>query len=398
MQSILEDDLFSKPPERMNNQVYLGHSDVVYFTFHMFQIPDNNELEAFEFLRHGLSTFCDEPLSILQTLLKSESTLKLSKGNLHILEEIWTGTNTIVDQLSQEQTKTVRVLCFTKTYCNTTNWQIHRELHCLVWTEEAVILLGMAIDQLNEERRNKNLFNFMEIANVENDLSFESEKRDTQSTDLEALRRKLREIQNVRGKDSVEAAWNQSILVLRQDQSGHGFGTTRRINWHTPDDSSLDKLVQYWTFQNSRSFQQLPLLLLHYHRSGTLLRVPSEYRQPLSQPKLEVVIGIKPQGSLEWSPKCHLFSVFVTSTLGTGWGNTVSMKDSVQNALRKGNLFQVGVEEQDSQEPQDPTKAEMRLLRGWSTSLADLGMHVETWMNIPNVGIAFPPTIDLTMD
>lgn len=277
-------------------QSSIRHSDIVTFSFRVLWLPDNEE--SFPSLLFSPQNEVNSLLRVIPVLKKAHQhrqTLLLSIDQISEIERYWTGENTQPSSglTITKPTQIVSAFLFFRTYCRPEDWQVIREVYCIIWSSQAAKFL--------KGRLNTNL-----------DPRFESGR--VQHSDIIGAFQQLR---NLSGRHSVAYALQNISLILspRSDISSTG----RRLEWRQPQDQGVSEpvIAQYFALFNSISKSGDRVRSSHHH-SHRLLRVTRTEQAsdtPADLPHVPENVGqggamlaLKP--SL-WPSQCPRFCLFI---------------------------------------------------------------------------------------
>jgi hypothetical protein len=110
----------------------LRHSDLINFSFRAFHCPTREQVRQYPHLETGY----DVAMERFDSLLQSESLITLKHGQIDHLERFWTRTEVPpasipVSAAVSEKRKIVFV--HFRTFCRPQDWQIVRDLNCILW-------------------------------------------------------------------------------------------------------------------------------------------------------------------------------------------------------------------------------------------------------------------------
>jgi hypothetical protein len=280
----------------------IRHSDIVKFSFRLLELPETEDN-----LTELISSLYDrtdgdeatEPIYHLANLTrKNPYTFVLMRGHLPEIERSWTGTEAQSSYKSciADQNEEVRVTFFFRSYCQPKDWQIIREMHCIVWSPAAARMFGDYFGSGDDLE-----FNTSSLQHV---LAFQ-------------VSQQFQQLVSLSGKYSVACALLGASFVLQpaQDSSQN----EELAHWLSPQDGGLPRLViaQLSTLFDSDSSGEDPIRLYQY-QSHSLLQVRQDQQHLSPMPlsllqqsayfgELEAVMAIKPE---TWH-ECPRFCLFV---------------------------------------------------------------------------------------
>ena len=121
------------------------HSDLVNCSFRVFEIPEDAAAifslqSSMEEDRDGSQTM----LLLLDLMQSKRYTIWLTRRTIDRLENCWTGAAKNPTQRTNAEYPDQRVgtFIFFRTFCNPEDWQINREICCIIWSLEAARLMS----------------------------------------------------------------------------------------------------------------------------------------------------------------------------------------------------------------------------------------------------------------
>lgn len=198
------------------SKVIIRHSDIVTFCFNIIEVTDIEEFLAPTSTSHSRND--------RETLIELyRSSIPIRKDLLRKLKEIWTrGFWTISKQ--EECESIIQVSFIYQTYCRPSDWQIVREMNCIIWPPfEADLerLLNRNIVPMNASR--------LDI-------------------DLYKLSRVLRSLRGLHGHRSVSSALENQFLILISIQfERETGGQDHNIQLVPPDFGGIsERTIRLW--------------------------------------------------------------------------------------------------------------------------------------------------------
>jgi hypothetical protein len=158
----------------------IKHSDIVLFSFHYMRISREDTV-----LSNDLHWFNQEDLAKIY-----HCAMPMSERNLHDLEDSWTGNAT----MAANPHKLIKVSFIFETYCQPSDWQLRRDIYCIIWP--------LSIASILESSTEMEL-DVVVVPNWEN-----------LHTQHSSIIRAFHQLRILRGSQSVFCALNNCSLVL----------------------------------------------------------------------------------------------------------------------------------------------------------------------------------------
>lgn len=188
------------PPWRKNATI--RHSDMVLFSFHIFSIPEDPShiTKVLESISSETGLNVPTTCSRLLDLLENEQSVTVSMNAIYQLENMWTGREHPLTSLGDYP---VRASVLFHTYLRE-DWQIVREIHCVVVSRFALISL-------------------MRMAN-----SVSSAMNSAILPEIFIGTEGMRSLRNFSGSDSIASALSMAYLRVGVDR---GHDVTNPSSW-----------------------------------------------------------------------------------------------------------------------------------------------------------------------
>ena len=339
----------------------LRHSDIVVFSFRVLEIPESQE--SFHDLISSLR-YDDEKsimmLHALKAIQQNQYTLPLNRGQLHDIERSWTGVNT---QTPYERSTTghpdqrVEAFFLFRTFCQQEDWQLKREIYCVIWSPQAASVLNMFIE-------------------TDIDVFFDEES--LPSIQHSEFIKPFQQLRQLSGRQSVAYALQNTSLILLPcgDDSGRG----KQLLWRQPQRQGIPEHVIAKTVAlfDSASYSEDGIQSYHHQCSRLLwvlrteqgIDTPAELETvPDNVGKGGAMLAMKPSA---WPQQCPRFCLFVL--LGHG----------VYDEAHLGSLLRYTVQEREmycviggaAQETELFSAADRHLLRSWEDSFSRRTMPI----------------------
>jgi hypothetical protein len=333
----------------------IRHSDIVMFSFRVLEMPESQE--SFHYLisslryDHEKSTMM---LHALKAIQQNQYTLRLKRGQIHDIEKYWTGVNT---QTPYERStmshpdQMIEASFLFRTFCQQEDWQLKREVYCIIWSSRAASVLSMFLGT---------------------DIGLFFDKESLPSIQHSEFIKPFQQLRKLSGRQSVAYALNNTSLILLpcDDASGRG----KQLQWRQPQSQGIPEhvIAKAVALFDSASCSEDEVQSYH-HQCDRLLWVLRTEQGIDTSPDLETIpdnvgkggamLAVKPGA---WPQQCPRFCLFVL--LGHGFNNEA----------RLGGLLRYTVQERDmycvigdaAQEPERFSAADRHLLRSWEDSFS----------------------------
>ncbi|KAH8592079.1 hypothetical protein B0O99DRAFT_689861 [Bisporella sp. PMI_857] len=275
----------------------IRHSDIIMFSFRVFEVPDTGANLT------GLGSLFGDNQSAQATILDLRDLAKgnppafvLKRGDIPQIEKSWTGTRgrSSYEPSIKNYDEGVRALFFFRSSCQPNDWQLKREMYCILWSPAAA-----------ETFRNRF------YTNVE--LNFG--ESGFQLTTVAEIMKSFQKLRCLSGKHSVACALQCTSLILQPPQDL--FQDAEGFHWCTP----LEGGIPIPVITRLSSLFNLPpggMVQLRQYQSNSLLQVlPDEqiYFNPLRAlqvgnnfGQIEAIMAIKPDF---WPNECPRFCLFI---------------------------------------------------------------------------------------
>ncbi|KAE9377465.1 hypothetical protein N431DRAFT_500317 [Stipitochalara longipes BDJ] len=331
----------------------MRHSDIVMFSFRVFEIPEDEE--SFYDLLHSLRYDHETSrmmLHVLRVIRQNQYTLPMKRHQIHDLEEYWTGVNTQKSygrNTASHPDQRIRTFVLFRTFCQQQDWQLKRELYCVIWSARAASLLSMFLG-------------------TDTDFIFDEDPLPP-IQDFEFIRA-FQQLRKLSGRQSVAYALDNTSLVLLpcNDANGHG----NQLQWRQPRSQDIpeDTIAKSVAWFDLAFFSEGPAQP-YYHEGARLLWVIRTEQATSTPPELinitddvgkgGAMLVVKPGA---WPQECPRFCLFVLLSHG------------FQDEARLGHLLRYTVQIRDmycvyddaGQEPEALSAADAHFLRSWEDS------------------------------
>jgi hypothetical protein len=341
-------------------QSCIRHSDFIQFSFHIFEIPSTNN--ALDDLISSLQGDHEATAAIFLLLLLVQSnpyTMMLKRSHLQEMELHWTGIDprSIYGSNISNADEPVRTFIFFRSCCRTTDWQLVREMYCIVWTMETARMLSARFEAGAERR---------------------FDEGDCQRFQTAEIIRSFHLLRGITGQLSIACALRGVSLVLCPFEDMDEARV--RTHWRAPSDADLPvtmttqlsilckKAIKIYD-GNPRHYQRNSLLQVIDYCGFDV--VPQRLRllgEGFGQ--FEAVLAIKPKKT--WLQECPRFCLFVL--LDRDFDNEERLKALLHDTIRKRRFFAVkaGL---DHEEP-SWTAEDWAILQDWSENFSEEEMLV----------------------
>ncbi|KAH8685482.1 hypothetical protein BGZ60DRAFT_395270 [Tricladium varicosporioides] len=335
----------------------IRHSDIVMFSFRVFEVPDTKE--GLQDLILSLQDYEGAPavMSHLLTLIKENPyTFVLKRGNIPEIEKSWTGANAQSSYWSNiaNSDEAVRTFFFFRSYFQSNNWQPMREMYCIVWSLEAAKMFG-------------NLYG--------EDVELGFGESAFQCVPPSEVIQTFQQLRGLSGKHSMAHALLCTSFTL---QPIHDVSLDRsQVQWSSPQDRGqptpiITQLTGWFDLTLGRDVVQL-----RKYQSHNLLQVFPD-QQPSNTPlrllqfgdnfgQLEALMAVKADS---WPQECPRFCLFVL--LDQDFDNEGKLRLLLHDAIRVHKFFGVcrnGVQGQPSWSADDKI-----VLQNWQEYFSEENM------------------------
>lgn len=125
----------------------IRHSDIVRFSFRILEIPEGQQsledlISSLKYDRENLTMMF---LHALKTIQQNQCTLPLKRAQIYDLAKYWTGINAQMpygqNTMNRRPDQTVDTFFLFRTFCQQEDWQIKREVYCVIWSFRAASVL-----------------------------------------------------------------------------------------------------------------------------------------------------------------------------------------------------------------------------------------------------------------
>lgn len=293
-------------------QTSTRRADIIAFSFRVLLMPDTKE--EFHSLLHSLRW--DEGrrarlLNLLALTQQSSYSVLLRRRQIWDLAKNWTGVDLSPSHPSSATSpeEVTRAFFFFRTFCQRDNWQIKREVYCIM----SALTVSDAELYPNEW--------FLSIQHA-------------------GVLRTLAQVRNIFGKESVAYALRSCSLILRHPY--HSDGAADQLEWSGPSDEKIaaDSITQYFALFNdmasvseiSRLYHRQSVGLLQVLRTGESIERPSCLTRIPENVGRGAVLAIRPSS---WPSECPRFCLFVL------------LEHGIDDKARLGRLLHDAVEDRE---------------------------------------------------
>jgi hypothetical protein len=321
------------------------------FSFRVFEVSDTED--GLQDLISSLQNDQNAQTAILDLQLLMQDnpyTFVLKRGDISEMEKCWTGTNapTSYESWIENSDETVRAFVYFRSCCQHNDWQINREMYCIVWSPAAAKIFG-------------NHFS--------TDVAQGFMGSDFQRALVAEVIHSFQQLRSLSGKYSAALALVGIFYVLLPYQDSQEGAL---VHWRSPEEGGLSTpmLEQLTGLFNSSAGGDT--VQLRQYQSRSLLKVFHD-QQPFNNParflqvvndlsKLEAVIAIKPNS---WPQECPRFCLFVL--LDQDFDDEDILRELLHDAIRK-RAFLAAADQ--------PlwTADDENLLKGWKQNFSEENM------------------------
>lgn len=272
--------------------------------------------------------YTEEELRVMSHLLElthgSQYSFPLSKIYTRELAEDWTAPEISSSQRpsATHSDRPEKAFFSFRTFCQKEDWQIKREINCIIWSPQAVELL-------NSHRAT--------------DIGDAGDQGVVRSMQPSQISRTFPQLRHLFGKHSIMYALYNTSLVL-----SHGtrpYGDESELRWAPPSAPGIDEaaVVQFCRLFDAAShdsvmsqrncFQRIRLLQLR--RSGQAVEIPSSF--PLVPKNIGEEGAILAKRCDSWPPQCPRFCLFVL--LEDDFDDKARLRHLLRYAVRKRQIY-----------------------------------------------------------
>lgn len=337
------------------SQTKVRHSDIVIFSFRILEIPENEE--SFRDLINSLRYDHENSrvmLHALRVIRQNKYTLPLERGQILDLEKYWTGVNT---QTSYGRSTTglldqrIRASLLFRTFCQEEDWQLKREVYCVIWSSRAASLLSQ----------------FLEIP-----TNFFFDEDCLPSIQSSEFHRVFQQLHKLSGRQSVAYALDNTSLILLPREGASGRGN--QLQWRQPQSQDIPEhiIAKSVALFDSASRSENIVHSCH-HQCDRLLWVirteeaaniiPGLIKIPDHVGKGGAMLVLKPAA---WPQQCPRFCLFVL--LSHDFQDQASIGRLLRYTVQMQDMY--CVYEDTGKEPEPLSAADKYLLKSWEDSFS----------------------------
>lgn len=324
------------PSNTWTRNAFIRHANCVTFSFRSIEILD------LEFtLTHGICDFTQD-----QMLELYNCAMPMDDKTFQEIVECWIGNAS----LTNYSNKTNKVSFSFKTYCQPENWQITREIYCIIWPQSA--------ESLGGNTREMDL-----------DVSIEPKT-------LKAARRlnlilAFHQLRALRGSESVWSALLPISLVLLFVEQGHNqYDDIHDAQWVLKEQNKIPGStfdLHFGLFENAATTESNNRWFHRQICSGLRRLCPADDDIGLPPALSNVAFRDLKSGTIAvksnlWPLKCPTFCFFVV--LEQGFDEIGTLCSLLYETLKASRFFSDG--------NWKLTVSDKRLLQRWHKSLEDL--------------------------
>lgn len=302
----------------------IRHSDIVMFSFRVFEVPDTEES-----LKDLISSLQDDQGAqaviwhLLELMEENPNTFVLRRGDIPEMEKSWTGTDAQSSYGSciANFDEAVRAFFFFRSCCQSNDWQLRRQMYCIIWSSEAAKMFGNYLSTDVELGFGESAFQCVPPSEV------------IQS---------FQQLRSLSGKYSVVYALLGTSFILQpfqdvsQDRS--------QVRWSSPQEGGLSTpMIEQLTILFNSAFGGDVVQLRQYQSHG--LHQVFQAQQPSNTPprllqvgdnfgQLEAIMAIK---SDLWPQECPRFCLFVL--LDQDFDNEGRLRGLLHDTIRVHKYF-----------------------------------------------------------
>ena len=333
----------------------MRHSDIVMFSFRVLEIPENQE--DFYDLIHSLRYDHENSrmmLHVLRVIRQNQYTLPMTRGQICDLEKYWTGANTetsygtnIMDHPDQR----IRAFLLFRTFCQQEDWQIKREVYCVIWTSRAASLLSLFLGA---------------------DIDFIFDEDSPPSIQQSEFIRAFQQVRKFSGRQSVAYALDDTSLVLLPYNDASGRGNL--LQWRQPQSQGIsgDVVKNSVAWFDFASCSEDIVQAYHHQGAGLLWVIGTEQTTDPPPELMSIPDDVGKGGAMlvmkpgAWPQQCPRFCLFVL--LNHGFQDEARLGQLLRYAVQMRDMYCVC--QDDGQEPDALSAADTHLLRRWEDSFS----------------------------
>ncbi|KFY47732.1 hypothetical protein V496_10477 [Pseudogymnoascus sp. VKM F-4515 (FW-2607)] len=335
----------------------IRHSDIVMFSFRVFEVP-NTEKELKELIL-SLENDQNAQTAIFHLLSLMEDnpyTFVLKRGDIPKMEKCWTGANTpsSYESCMENPSEIVRILVFFRSCCQSNDWQLNREMYCIIWSPTAARIFG---------------------SHFSKDVTQGFEESGFQRKLVSDVIQSFQQLRSLSGKCSVAYALGGICYILQpyQDLSYEGS----LVHWRSPQEGGLPTPMIEKLSSLFNSAAGGDIVQLRQYQGRSLLGV-TQGQQPYNTPtrlsqvannlrQHKAVMAIKPDF---WPQECPRFCLFVL--LEQDFDDEDILRDLLHDTIRTRTFLPVykgGIGDQPSWTVDDEN-----LLKDWKQYFSEENM------------------------
>jgi hypothetical protein len=202
----------------------IKHSDIILFSFHYMRVSREHTV-----LSNDLHWLNQEDLAKLY-----HCAMPMSESNLYDLEDSWTGNAT----MAINPHNLIKVSFIFKTYCQPSDWQLRRDIYCIIWPLSIASTLESSTEMeldVNVAPNWKNL-----------------------PTQHSSIIRAFHQLRILRGSQSVFCALNNCSLVLLSIPKQRNFNeTSYNVEWTSYNVEWTSYNVEWTSYNESPVMERI---------------------------------------------------------------------------------------------------------------------------------------------
>jgi hypothetical protein len=318
-------------------QTGLRHSDLIIFSFRAFHCPTRDQVLQYPQIESGYNIAAER----FDSLLRLGSIVILKYGQMSDLERSWTGreattmSNPVSAATLEEQKG---VWFYFHTFFRRKDWQIVRELNCVLW--------DLADVQRHSVAGRREAFS----------ATYSKAEKFDHYASLVAL---LPMVHDISGKASVSYALNNTRLILSNVPTSEDDSSLMRwAEGRSPDMDQFENpaLRSYWPphfYHESAQTVALEQKTSESEGVEDLVPVPKEMGQ------MGGILAKKPQS---WPAQCPRFCLFVFLDIEASERNR--LRQLLWNVIQRRDMYGA-IDERSGQEELFLNEEDRRLIRKW---------------------------------
>ena len=274
-------------------QCSIRHSDIIMFSFRILMEPENElEYKAFNAMLNR-----DRVRSA--QVSQRRVVFTISKGDLQRIEECWTGVSTSAStSLSTvDPDEIVRAVFFFRTLFEQENWQLRREIYCVILPTKCRALILLEVPETQQERAIKIFTVFRRLRSYYGRTSVVAASRSATGV--------IVVLANHTGRDRLVLQWLLPQHYLAPSVSPMGVHQVSDWFRFASCSESARGLQHY---QSARLLRLLPVLRTEHNTD-----IPAHDSRSSDSSETGAILLVKPES---WPSQCPRFCLFVLQSQG----------------------------------------------------------------------------------